>query len=90
MLKLIMSMIKRDKVMSDTPMTKLYWFDTELDKVLKQGYNQGEALQIVLDRLATMDSIEWLEPRDKVMSDTPIYDQLEREYFKKHGVSIIS
>lgn len=29
--------------------------------------------------------------RDKAMSvysDTPIYDQLEREYFKKHGVSI--
>ena len=31
--------------------------------------------------------------RDKgipVHSDSPIYDQMEREYFKKHGVSIIS
>ncbi len=31
--------------------------------------------------------------RDKVVSvdsDTPIYDQMEREYFKRHGVSIIS
>lgn len=28
--------------------------------------------------------------RDKAVSDTPIYDQMEREYFKKHGVSIIN
>lgn len=31
--------------------------------------------------------------RDKgiyVNSSTPIYDEMEREYFKKHGVSIIS
>ena len=31
--------------------------------------------------------------RDKGMlaySDSPIYDQMERDYFKKHGVSIIN
>jgi hypothetical protein len=50
--------------MAEAHMTAEYWFDTELDKVLKQGYNQGEALQIVLDRLATMDNIEWWEGDD--------------------------
>lgn len=25
-----------------------------------------------------------------IESNTPIYDQMEREYFKKHGVSIIN
>lgn len=41
-------------------MTKLYWYDTELTKLIGIGYASGEAHKILMDRLATMD-IEWLE-----------------------------
>lgn len=48
--------------MAKAHMTADHWFNTELDKALAQGYNQGEALQIVLDKTATMGDIEWYEP----------------------------
>lgn len=58
--------------MAKAHMTKEYWFDTELDNAIRQGYAQGEAMQIVLDKFATMDSIEWYEPDNNnltVLSD---------------------
>lgn len=47
--------------MAKAHMTKMYWFESEVDKLIAQGVSNGEALQIILDRLATMDSIEWWE-----------------------------
>lgn len=48
--------------MAKAHMTALYWYQTELDKLIKVGYASGEAHKILKDRLANMDSIEWLEP----------------------------
>lgn len=47
--------------MANAHMTKEYWYDTELSKLLDIGYNGQDAHQLIMDRLATMDSIEWLE-----------------------------
>lgn len=52
--------------MAKAHMTALYWYETELDKLIKQGYASGEAHKIVMDRLSTMDSIEWMEPTNKL------------------------
>lgn len=48
--------------MAKAHMTKAYWFESEVDRLIAQGVPNGEALQIILDRLATMDSIEWYVP----------------------------
>lgn len=45
--------------MAKAHMTKLGWFETEVDKLINLGHPNGEALQIILDRLATMNNIEW-------------------------------
>ena len=43
-------------------MTKLYWYEVELDKLIALGYSSGEAHRIVIDELESMgDSIEWEE-----------------------------
>jgi hypothetical protein len=47
-------------------MTALYWYETELAKLHGIGYASGEAHKILMDRLATMDSIEWLEPTNNL------------------------
>jgi hypothetical protein len=47
-------------------MTALYWYQTELDKLIKVGYASGEAHKILKDRLADMDSIEWMEPTNNL------------------------
>jgi hypothetical protein len=52
--------------MAKAHMTALYWYQTELDKLIKVGYASGEAHKILKDRLATMDSIEWLEPTNNL------------------------
>ena len=52
--------------MAKAGMTKLYWYNTELDKLIKQGYASGEAHKIVKGWLANMDSIEWLEPTNNL------------------------
>lgn len=52
--------------MAKAHMTALYWYETELDKLIKQGYASGEAHKILMDRLANMDSIEWMEPTNKL------------------------
>jgi hypothetical protein len=50
--------------MAEAHMTKLYWYDTELTKLIGIGYASGEAHKILMDRLTTMDSIEWYEPNN--------------------------
>lgn len=50
--------------MTKAGMTKAYWYDTELDKLLGIGYDGREAHQMIMDRLSTMDSIEWMEPNN--------------------------
>lgn len=52
--------------MAKAHMTKSYWFESEVDRLIAQGVPNGEALQIILDRLATMDSIEWYEPTNNL------------------------
>ena len=52
--------------MAKAHMTALYWYNTELDKLIKQGYASGEAHKILMDRLADMDSIEWMEPTNNL------------------------
>lgn len=52
--------------MAKAHMTALYWYQTELDKLIKQGYASGEAHKILMDRLADMDSIEWMEPTNNL------------------------
>lgn len=52
--------------MAKAHMTALYWYQTELDKLIKVGYASGEAHKILKDRLANMDSIEWLEPNNNL------------------------
>jgi hypothetical protein len=42
-------------------MTKSYWYDTELTKLLNIGYDGREAHALITERLATMDQIEWAE-----------------------------
>ena len=42
-------------------MTKLYWYETEMDKLQALGYASGEAHRILVDRLSEMDAIEWAE-----------------------------
>jgi len=50
--------------MAKAHMTKLHWYDSELTKLISIGYASGEAHKILMDRLATMDSIEWYEPNN--------------------------
>ena len=52
--------------MAKARMTALYWYETELAKLHGIGYASGEAHKILMDRLATMDSIEWLEPTNNL------------------------
>jgi len=52
--------------MAKAHMTALYWHNTELDKLISVGYASGEAHKILRDRLASMDSIEWLEPTNNL------------------------
>lgn len=42
-------------------MTKLYWYETEMDKLEKLGYASGEAHKIVMEMLSKMSAIEWWE-----------------------------
>ena len=50
--------------MTKAHMTKLHWYDSELTKLISIGYASGEAHKILMDRLTTMDSIEWYEPNN--------------------------
>jgi hypothetical protein len=52
--------------MAKAHMTALYWYQIELDKLIRLGYASGEAHKILKDRLASMDSIEWLEPTNNL------------------------
>lgn len=52
--------------MAKAHMTALYWYNTELDNLIKQGYASGEGHKILMDRLANMDSIEWMEPTNNL------------------------
>jgi hypothetical protein len=52
--------------MAKAHMTALYWYNTELDNLIKVGYASGEAHKILMDRLATMNSIEWMEPTNNL------------------------
>jgi len=52
--------------MAKAHMTALYWYETELDKLIKQGYASGEGHKMLKDRLAEMDSIEWMEPTNNL------------------------
>jgi hypothetical protein len=48
--------------MAKAHMTKLHWYETEMDKLVAVGYAEGEAHKLVIDRLESMgDSIEWAE-----------------------------
>jgi hypothetical protein len=52
----------RKKVMAEAGMTKLYWYETEMDKLEKLGYASGEAHKIVMGWLSKMEGvIEWWE-----------------------------
>ena len=48
--------------MAKSHMTKLYWYEVELAKLRHNGYANGEAHKILMERLDTMDNIEWREP----------------------------
>jgi hypothetical protein len=50
--------------MANAGMTKLYWYEVELAKLQGIGYASGEAHKILMDRLSTMDSVEWHEPNN--------------------------
>ena len=50
--------------MAKAHMTKLYWYETEMDKLEALGYASGEAHKIVIDRLLSMDNIEWSTPEE--------------------------
>ena len=52
--------------MAKAHMTALYWYETELDKLIKQGYASGEGHKILMDRLSDMGSIEWMEPTNNL------------------------
>ena len=52
--------------MAKAHMTALYWYNTELDKLIKQGYASGEGHKILMDRLSDMGSIEWMEPTNNL------------------------
>jgi hypothetical protein len=52
--------------MAKAHMTKLYWYETELDKLIKQGYASGEAHRKLRDYLLDNDCIEWLEPTNNL------------------------
>ena len=45
-------------------MTKSYWYDIELTKLLNIGYDGREAHALITERLATMDQIEWIEEEE--------------------------
>lgn len=48
--------------MAKAHMTKLGWYEVELNKLIAQGYASGEAHKIVIQMLDAMgDSIEWAE-----------------------------
>lgn len=57
---------ERCTTMTKAHMTALYWYNTELDNLISVGYASGEAHKILMDRLASMDSIEWLEPTNNL------------------------
>jgi len=52
--------------MAKAHMTKAYWYDAELAKLLDIGYDGREAHAMLMDRLANMDSIEWMEPTNNL------------------------
>jgi hypothetical protein len=48
--------------MAKAHMTKLGWYEVELDKLIALGYAPAEAHRIIKDRLESMgDKIEWAE-----------------------------
>ena len=48
--------------MAKALMTKLYWYETEMDKLEKLGHASGEAHKIVMGWLSKMEGvIEWWE-----------------------------
>lgn len=49
-------------------MTKLYWYEVELAKLLDIGYDGRDAHQLIMDRLDTMDNIEWQEPEVHILT----------------------
>lgn len=54
--------------MAKSHMTKLYWYEMELAKLRRNGYASDEAHKILMERLDTMDSIEWREPEVHVLT----------------------
>ena len=51
-------------------MTKLAWYETEMNKLKAFGYAPGEAHKIVMDRLDNMDGvIEWWEGTDETVTE---------------------
>jgi hypothetical protein len=48
--------------MAEAGMTKLYWYETEMNKLQALGYSSGEAHKIVKGWLSKMEGvIEWWE-----------------------------
>jgi hypothetical protein len=47
--------------MAKAHMTKLGWYEAELDKLIALGYAPAEAHNLVKDRLESMANIEWWE-----------------------------
>jgi hypothetical protein len=51
-------------------MTKLVWYETEMNKLKAFGYAPGEAHRIVMDRLDNIDGvIEWWEGTDETVTE---------------------
>ena len=46
-------------------MTKLFWYEIEMDKLTALGYSNGEAHKIVMGRFFSMSSIEWKDELDE-------------------------
>ena len=47
--------------MTKAHMTKLHWYETEMDKLEALGYASGEAHRILMDWYDKMGAIEWAE-----------------------------
>ena len=47
--------------MAKAHMTKLGWYEVEMDKLEALGYAPYEAHRLVIDRLESMTDIEWWE-----------------------------
>lgn len=50
--------------MAKAHMTKLYWYETEMNKLVALGYAEGEAHRKCMDYLLDMDLIEWATPEE--------------------------